>query len=90
MLAWIADNSGLHDYEEDVAYDVAGNPVDISFVVILEATVEILDAQGAVLFQKSYTGMRFPVLPDSEGLLGLDVLNDIVCTLNGPALVFSI
>ncbi|HEY6332032.1 MAG TPA: hypothetical protein VI756_22070 [Blastocatellia bacterium] len=88
--AWIADNSGVHDYEEDVAYDFAGNPVDIWFVVVLDATVEVLDAQGAVAFQKSYIGMRFPILPDSEGLLGLDVLNDMVSTMDGPGLIFSI
>jgi hypothetical protein len=90
MPVWVADSSGVHDYEEDVAYDFAGNPVDISFVVVLDATVEILDEHGAVVFQKSYMGIRFPVLPDSEGLLGLDVLNDVVCTLDGPGLVFSV
>ena len=76
--------------EEDVAYDFAGNPVNISFVVILDATVEILDAEGAIVFQKNYIGMRLPILPDSEGLLGLDVLNDLVSTMNGPERVFSI
>jgi len=88
--AWIAGDPGVHDYEEDVAYDFAGNPVDISFLVVLDATVEVLDPQGSVVFQKSYIGMRFPVLPDSEGLLGLDVLNDMVSTMDGPGLVFII
>jgi len=73
------------DRETGRALDYNGNTLKQRFIRIVRARVEILNDRGEVLLVREHLDLRLLVLQE-EALLGRDVLNHLVCELNGPGL----
>lgn len=67
--------------------DYNGQPQQVTFLYILQATVEILDDQGHVIRRENLQNLELLILNHStEALLGRDILNKQIWEFDGPAL----
>src|ERR1700752_1315556 len=60
-----------YDYERAKVKDYTGTTRTETFVRILDATVEFMDSQSAILYTGNYANLRLLVIPN--GLLGRDI-----------------
>lgn len=79
----VADMKYNYDLEE--ASDFNGGTTTVKLMVILSATLRLLDDNNQELAQFSEISLRLPIIESEEALLGRDVLNRIVVLLDGPA-----
>lgn len=87
-----------HDYEIDEAEDFTGRPVMVKLAVILDANIQLLHVSSpspakrrvSQLGKMVRTNLRLPIIEGEDALLGRDILNHFVCTLDGPKLLLEI
>lgn len=65
-----------------------GSETDREFVIVRDAVLEVLDAHGRIVATFRRSKMHLLIIKD--GLLGRDLLNDCLCTFDGPGLQFGI
>jgi len=58
------------------------------FVIVRDALLEVFDKTGKCV--KTFSRTKMPLLMIPRGLMGRDLLNDCVCTFDGPSNFFDI
>jgi hypothetical protein len=65
-----------------------GTLIDREFVLLRKGYLEVLDEKNQPVVSFTRNAMYLLIIP--VGLLGRDLLNDCICSLNGPAQTFSL
>ena len=85
----IADNLE-YAYGFSQAEDFAGAVMTLRLAVIEDARVSLFDDTTRRVAGIARTSLRLPIVESDEALIGRDILNHFVCTLDGPKLLLSI